>query len=308
MRILELKEGQDLKEQLAGVMDMIEDAGWQAELCDSPVHIYDSTIHAGNPTEIGDVPPDMIMIPRSMVASLPCFMLKVEGDSMTDMGINDGDSVMVSIGAKPHENDVVAAIIDGSGSIKLYVEDDEGHPWLIPQNEEKIDEYKAIRIDDEANVHIIGVVVNHLTGQPRGRSRNNRKYLDAARKDYDDDTIIISDERMNAAILIVAKKIEIGRMWYAVYRILVDYLKIEEEDFEGFCALVTKLVPRHQHLPKVAEMQAMAVESFAKAVTKWDEKRAPVKGKRFKAYKHLANRLEELLLMSEEDFDGLKNS
>ena len=151
-------------------------------------------------------------------------------------------------------------------------------------------------------------MVNHLTGQPRGRSRNNRKYLDAARKDYDDDTIIISDERMNAAILIVAKRIEIGRMWYAVYRILVDYLKIEEEDFEGFCALVTKLMPRHQHLPKVAEMQAMAVESFAKAVNKWDEKRAPVKGKRFKAYKHLANRLEELLLMSEEDFDALKNS
>lgn len=308
MRIIELTEGRNLEEQLADVMGMMKDAGWIPELCDSPIEVYESTLHAGNPTEMGDVPPDMIMIPRSMVSSLPCIMVKVEGDSMIDLGLEDGQSVMLCIGAQPHENDVVAAIVDGAGTIKCYAEDENGQAWLIPQNEEKMNEYKSIRLDEQVNVHIIGVVVNHLTGQPRGKSRHSKKYIDAAKKDYEDDTITISDERMKAVILMLSKIIVIGRMWYAVYRMLVDYLKVEEDDFDGFCSLVEGVVPHHEHLPKVAEMQAMAVESFAKPVAKWDEKRAPVKGKRFKAYSQLAKRTEELLLMSDEEFNALKNS
>jgi hypothetical protein len=49
-------------------------------------------------------------------------------------------------------------------------------------------------------------------------------------------------------------------------------------------------------------MQAMAVESFSKPVSKWDEKKAPVKGKRYKAYKDLAERTKKLLTMSNEEF------
>jgi hypothetical protein len=46
----------------------------------------------------------------------------------------------------------------------------------------------------------------------------------------------------------------------------------------------------------------MAVESFSKPVSKWDEKKAPVKGKRYKRYRELAERTTRLLTMSEEEF------
>jgi hypothetical protein len=49
-------------------------------------------------------------------------------------------------------------------------------------------------------------------------------------------------------------------------------------------------------------MQAMAVESFSKQVSKWDERKAPVKGKRYNAYKAMAERTTKLLTMIDEAF------
>ena len=88
-------------------------------------------------------------------------------------------------------------------------------------------------------------------------------------------------------------------MWYAVYRVMVDLLLMKEGDYEGFCELLGFVVPHHEHLPSVKELQRMAVESFAKPTRKWDEATAPVTGKRFLEYKKLAEDVEKLLLRGE---------
>ena len=62
---------------------------------------------------------------------------------------------------------------------------------------------------------------------------------------------------------------------------------------------MVRLVPDHKHLPTVkgVVMRSVAVLSFDKPVHQWDERNAPVAGKRFFQYKKVA---EETALMLDE--------
>lgn len=76
------------------------------------------------------------------------FALKVRGESMSGIGIYDGDIVIVEPG-KPNHNDVVAALIDGETTLKRYIRptskdspylksENNNYPNLIPTTELKI--------------------------------------------------------------------------------------------------------------------------------------------------------------------------
>ena len=54
------------------------------------------------------------------------FMLKVEGDSMIDAGIQPGDLVLVERGANPKNGDVVVAQVDEEWTLKYYSKDKVG--------------------------------------------------------------------------------------------------------------------------------------------------------------------------------------
>ncbi len=49
------------------------------------------------------------------------FMLRVEGDSMTDAGILPGDTVLVERGRTPRSGDIVIACVDGQWTLKYFV-------------------------------------------------------------------------------------------------------------------------------------------------------------------------------------------
>ena len=70
--------------------------------------------------------------------------------------------------------------------------------------------------------------------------------------------------------------VELGRQWYAVCRVLEDVNVVPEGDFEGFCQRVRAEVPAHNSLPTRIELQRMAVQSFKKPVSMWNELNAPV--------------------------------
>ena len=89
---------------------------------------------------------------------------------------------------------------------------------------------------------------------------------------------------------------KIARQWYAVYRIMADYNVVGEEEFDTFIYKVVTEIPHHEHLPSKTELQRLAVQSFAKPVSKWTPNNAPVKGSRYKLYVMIANKTEELLL------------
>ncbi len=61
------------------------------------------------------------------------FALEVQGDSMIERHILEGDVVVLEHGVSPKNGDVVAALIDGESTLKTYVEIDK-KPYLRAEN------------------------------------------------------------------------------------------------------------------------------------------------------------------------------
>jgi len=77
-------------------------------------------------------------LPREVVGREEgLFILQVSGDSMTGVGINSGDWVVVrQLFQPPRNGDIVAAEIEGvevEGTVKTYMKDGRD-VWLMPQN------------------------------------------------------------------------------------------------------------------------------------------------------------------------------
>jgi SOS-response transcriptional repressor LexA len=292
------------EKELQKILKILNDAGWQPQVCDTPIPVYES-VHAGNPTEPGNVPPEMTMVPKAFLSMYPDLMIRVVGNSMIDRGIEDGDWVKVSYGRIPRQGDIVVVAIDSECTVKCYYEADDGSRWLVSQNRAEKSKYKAIRLDDShSNVHLCGVVTDLRKSLPRVPEKDMKWCVDEAMEEYAEEPRI-SDERIERVIRMLGGEIKIARMWYAVCRGLVDADAAEEDDFDTICEKIRRILPHHQHLPKASEMQTMAVESFSKPVCKWVEGRAPVRGKRFRNYRALGEKSITLLTMSEADFAKL---
>jgi SOS-response transcriptional repressor LexA len=61
------------------------------------------------------------------------FALRVEGESMSGAGINDGD-ILVLERREPRSGDIVAALVDRHVTLKRYVVNKEGAPILRAEN------------------------------------------------------------------------------------------------------------------------------------------------------------------------------
>ena len=292
------------EEEIKRILKILEDAGWQPQLCDTPIPAYES-VHAGNPADPGQIPPDMVMVPKAFLSMAPESMVKVTGNSMIDIGIEEGDWVKMIIGRTPRDGDIVVVAIGSECTLKSYYEDDDGTRWLVPQNKAGKDKYKVIKLDENnGKVHLCGVVTEVLKPLPRVSGKAMRSLVSEVKANFQEEPRI-SDQRVKSVIKILGHEIKVARMWYAVCRSMMDEQVFETDRFDLFCDYVKRVLPYHQHLPKVAEMQAMAVESFAKPVSKWDERRAPVKGKRFKDYRAIADKTTLLLTISEAEFEKL---
>ena len=284
------------EKELREILKKLEDAGWQPQLCDTPIPVYES-VHAGNPEEPGQIPPDMVLVPRAFLSMYPESMVRVKGNSMIDRGIEDGDWVKMCYGRTPHDGDIVVVAIGMECTVKCYYEDEDGVKWLVPQNKREKDRYKVIKLDEEAgNVHLCGVVTDISKPLPRVPDKAMKGLVDEAKARYTGEPKV-SEKRVRSMIGIIEGEIKVARLWYAVYRPLIDVGTdcLTKDDFEGFCNLVRSVVPEHEHLPSVQEMQRMAVLSFSRAVKYWDVNDAPVNRGRFKSYMKIAERVFELL-------------
>lgn len=61
------------------------------------------------------------------------FVFKVSGDSMCEIGIFDGDYVIIKKISEAKINDVVLAVVDGDFTLKTYKKDSMGY-YLKPEN------------------------------------------------------------------------------------------------------------------------------------------------------------------------------
>ncbi|NIA22752.1 MAG: transcriptional repressor LexA [Proteobacteria bacterium] len=64
---------------------------------------------------MGEIP-----LPESMAEGKEIFILRVEGDSMTDVGIDSGDYLVVRQQQTVEQGDIVIAIIDGDATVKRF--------------------------------------------------------------------------------------------------------------------------------------------------------------------------------------------
>ncbi len=90
-------------------------------------------IAAGVPITAEQQVEELIPLPRQLVGDGQLFMLKVYGDSMIDAAICDGDFVVVRQQRDAENGDIVAAMLDGEATVKVFRRRD-GHTWLLPRN------------------------------------------------------------------------------------------------------------------------------------------------------------------------------
>ncbi|MFE2756899.1 transcriptional repressor LexA [Actinosynnema sp. NPDC059335] len=111
-------------------------------------------IAAGVPIAAEEHVDDVLTLPRGLTGRGTVFALRVRGDSMVDAAICDGDIVVVRQQHEAHSGQIVAAMIDGEATVKVYRRRN-GHVFLEPRN-------PAYEVIDGDRAVVLGTVVSVL--------------------------------------------------------------------------------------------------------------------------------------------------
>ncbi len=82
------------------------------------------------------------------------YLVRVEGDSMIDEGVDSGDLLVVDRSLFPTEKSLSVVMYDGEFALKRIVQKD-GHLYLYAGNQK----YKPIPVRNTEELRIFGVVV-----------------------------------------------------------------------------------------------------------------------------------------------------
>jgi DNA polymerase V len=77
----------------------------------------------------------------------------VKGQSMKNIGINDGDLLVIDKSIEPIDNKIAVCYIDGEFTLKR-IKLEKNQCWLIPENEN----YQPIKVTEENDFLIWGIV------------------------------------------------------------------------------------------------------------------------------------------------------
>ena len=119
---------------------------------------YAQAIKAGFPSPAEDYHHDSLDFNRDLIAHPEAtFYGRVEGDSMMEAGICDGDIAVIDRAVVPSNGDIVVGFINEEFTIKFLdlTHKEEGYIELRPANKN----YSPIRIDSNDEFEVWGVVV-----------------------------------------------------------------------------------------------------------------------------------------------------
>lgn len=91
-------------------------------------------VAAGEPILAEQNIQDYFPIPVEYMPNSESFMLKVKGESMINVGILSGDTVLVQRQSTAQDGDMVVALVDDSATVKTFYKED-GHYRLQPEND-----------------------------------------------------------------------------------------------------------------------------------------------------------------------------
>ena len=109
-------------------------------------------VAAGEPLLAVENIEDYFSLPTEFLPNNETFILKIQGESMINIGFYDGDFLIVEKVNSANNGDVVVALINDSVTVKTFYKED-GHYRLQPQNSSM----EPITVD---NVEIIGKVIS----------------------------------------------------------------------------------------------------------------------------------------------------
>jgi len=110
---------------------------------------------AGEPLEIQDIlePIDSITIPENESKGVS-FGLFVRGDSMKDLGVEDGDIILVNANSPVESGSLVIAMIDNKVTFKRLKKEN-GKIFLVPAN----DNYEPIELTPNMDIKLYKVIM-----------------------------------------------------------------------------------------------------------------------------------------------------
>ena len=91
-------------------------------------------VAAGEPLFAEENIEDYFPIPAEMVPNSEVFMLHVRGESMINVGILDGDNVLVQQQSTAKDGEMVVALVEDSATVKTFYKED-GYIRLQPEND-----------------------------------------------------------------------------------------------------------------------------------------------------------------------------
>jgi repressor LexA len=90
-------------------------------------------IAAGRPIEaLENI--NYMAVPELLKSDKPCYVLQVQGDSMVEAGIFDGDWVIIEQRSYASNGEIVVALIEKAEATLKYIEQSPGKVLLIPAN------------------------------------------------------------------------------------------------------------------------------------------------------------------------------
>ena len=116
-----------------------------------------SKVSAGFPSPADDYLENNLNLDKLLIKNRPStFLIRAGGDSMINIGIYDGDILIVDRSLDAKSNDIVIASIFGELTVKKLLLDIHGNPQLKSENEL----YSSIEIKNKEDLIIWGVVTS----------------------------------------------------------------------------------------------------------------------------------------------------
>jgi len=122
-----------------------------------PLPFYDLLVPAGFPSPAQDYVEKTLDLNELCIAHpAATYFVRVQGDSMIDACIQDGDLLIVDRAVQPKHGDIVIAGFHGELTCKKL--ETEPRLRLVPMNPD----YPIIKVPDETDLDIHGVVMHIL--------------------------------------------------------------------------------------------------------------------------------------------------
>lgn len=111
-------------------------------------------IKAGFPSPAADFEGKRISLDKELIKNeTATFFARVDGDSMQDAGMADGDLLVVDRSLQPDNDKVAVCMLDGEFTVKrLRVAEDA--VYLVPENKA----FKEIKVSEDQELVIWGIV------------------------------------------------------------------------------------------------------------------------------------------------------